>query len=76
MPATAAKLGVRYVFDERENIEGGVRHLRHLVDRYGGNLALALAAYNVGADAVARYGGVPTVRGDEGVRGAGGYDLL
>jgi soluble lytic murein transglycosylase-like protein len=74
MPATAAKLGVRNAFDGRENIEGGVRHLRHLVDRYGGNLALA--AYNVGADAVARYGGVPTVRGDEGVRGAGGHDLL
>ena len=59
MPATAAKLGVRNVFDGRENIEGGVRHLRHLVDRYGGNLALALAAYNAGAEAVGRYGGIP-----------------
>jgi soluble lytic murein transglycosylase-like protein len=59
MPATAAKLGVRNVFDARQNIEGGVRHLRYLVDRYDGNLALALAAYNAGAEAVGRYGGIP-----------------
>ena len=59
MPATAAKLGVRNVFDARQNIEGGVRHLRHLVDSYGGNLALALAAYNAGGEAVGRYGGIP-----------------
>src|SRR5437867_9450737 len=59
MPATAAKLGVRNVFDVRQNIEGGVRHLRHLVDRYGGNLALALAAYNAGVEAVRRHGGIP-----------------
>jgi hypothetical protein len=57
MPATAAKLGVRNVFDVRRNIEGGVRHLRRLLDRYGGNLALA--AYNAGAEAVTRYGGIP-----------------
>ena len=59
MPATAARLGVRNVFDARQNIESGVRHLGHLVDRYGGNLTLALAAYNAGVEAVARYGGVP-----------------
>ena len=59
MPATAAKLGVRNVFDGRQNIEGGVRHLRYLVDRYDGNLALALAAYNAGVEAVGRYGGIP-----------------
>jgi soluble lytic murein transglycosylase-like protein len=59
MPTTAAQLGVRDVFDVRQNIEGGVRHLRHLVDRYKGNLTLALAAYNAGVDAVARHGGVP-----------------
>jgi soluble lytic murein transglycosylase-like protein len=59
MPTTAAQLGVRNVFDVRQNIEGGVRHLRYLVDRYGGNLTLALAAYNAGVDAVARHGGVP-----------------
>jgi len=59
MPSTAAQLGVRDVFDVRQNIEGGVRHLRYLVDRYKGNLTLALAAYNAGVDAVARHGGVP-----------------
>src|SRR5437867_8272710 len=45
--------------DVRQNIEGGVRHLRHLVDRYGGDLAFALAAYNAGVEAVGRYGGIP-----------------
>jgi transglycosylase-like protein with SLT domain len=59
MPATAVQLGVRNIFDVRENIDGGVRHLRGLVDRFGGDLRLALAAYNAGADAVTRYGGVP-----------------
>lgn len=59
MPATAARLGVRNVFDARENVEAGVRHLRSLVDRYDGNLPLALAAYNAGVEAVARYGGIP-----------------
>src|SRR2546429_8939595 len=59
MPATAARLGVRNVFDVRQNVEGGVRHLRYLVALYGGNLALALAAYNAGVDAVGRYGGKP-----------------
>ena len=58
MPTTAAQLGVRNVFDVRQNIEGGVRHLRYLVERYGGNLTLALAAYNAGVGAVARHGGV------------------
>jgi soluble lytic murein transglycosylase-like protein len=59
MPATAARLGVRDVFDARENIEGGVRHLRGLIDQYAGDLRLALAAYNAGSEAVARYRGVP-----------------
>jgi len=59
MPATAARLGVRNVFDVRQNVEGGVRHLRYLVDLYGGNVALALAAYNAGVDAVGQYGGIP-----------------
>jgi soluble lytic murein transglycosylase-like protein len=59
MPATAVRLGVRDVFDARENIEGGVRHLRGLIDQYAGDLRLALAAYNAGSEAVARYRGVP-----------------
>ncbi|HVQ76748.1 MAG TPA: lytic transglycosylase domain-containing protein [Candidatus Binatia bacterium] len=59
MPATAAMLGVRNAFDPRENIEGGVRHLRYLLERYPGNLPLVLAAYNAGEGAVSQYGGVP-----------------
>jgi len=59
MPSTASSLGVRDAFNPRQNIEGGVRHLRYLLDRYPGNTTLALAAYNAGERAVARYGGVP-----------------
>jgi hypothetical protein len=59
MPATASALGVRDAFDPRQNIEGGVRHLRYLIDRYPGNLPLALAAYNAGEQAVERYRGIP-----------------
>ena len=59
MPATAKLLGVQDAFDIGQNIEGGVRHLRGLLDRYNGNVALALAAYNAGAEAVARHGGIP-----------------
>jgi soluble lytic murein transglycosylase len=59
MPQRSAQLGVRDPFDPRQNIEGGVRHLRDLLERYGGNLTLALAAYNAGVDAVRTYSGVP-----------------
>jgi soluble lytic murein transglycosylase-like protein len=59
MPATASMLGVRNSFDPRENIRGGVRHLRALIDRYGSNLPLALAAYNAGEQAVNAYSGIP-----------------
>ena len=59
MPATARMLGVHNVFDVAQNIDGGVRHLRSLLDRYRGDVALALAAYNAGAEAVARYRGIP-----------------
>jgi soluble lytic murein transglycosylase-like protein len=60
MPATAEQLGVRDIFDARQNIEGGVRHLRWLLDRYG-DLRLALAAYNAGEKAVESHGGVPPI---------------
>lgn len=59
MPRTASSLGVRDAFNPRQNIDGGVRHLRHLMDRYAGNLPLALAAYNAGDEAVRWYRGIP-----------------
>jgi soluble lytic murein transglycosylase-like protein len=62
MPDTAALLGVRDSFDPRENIDGGVRHLKGLIDRYANNLRLALAAYNAGENAVDRHGDVPPFR--------------
>ena len=46
-------------YDPEDNIQGGVRHLRQLLDRYGGNVRLVLAAYNAGAGAVEKHGGVP-----------------
>ncbi len=61
MPATAALHGVRNAFHPQDNVEGGVRHLRMLLDRYGGNLPLALAAYNAGAGRVEDAGGVPAI---------------
>jgi soluble lytic murein transglycosylase-like protein len=59
MPSTASVLGVRNSFDPRENIDGGVRHLRGLLDRFPGNLSFAIAAYNAGEKAVAAFGGIP-----------------
>jgi soluble lytic murein transglycosylase-like protein len=59
MPATARRHNVWRVLEPRQNVEGGVTHLRYLLDRYGGNLRLALAAYNAGEKAVDAYGGVP-----------------
>lgn len=59
MPTTAATLGVRNSFDPRQNIDGGVRHLRGLIDRFPSNLPLALAAYNAGEKAVLHYRGIP-----------------
>ena len=59
MPATASLLGVRNSFDPRQNIDGGVRHLRGLIDRFPHSLPLAIAAYNAGEKAVTQYGGIP-----------------
>jgi soluble lytic murein transglycosylase-like protein len=59
IPATARRFGVSDAFDPAENIQGGARYLRYLLDLYNDNYPLALAAYNAGEAAVARYGGVP-----------------
>jgi soluble lytic murein transglycosylase-like protein len=59
MPATAKRLGVLNPFDAAQNIEGGVKHLRGLMDRYRGNVVLAVAAYNAGGGNVDKYSGVP-----------------
>ena len=62
MPETASSLDVQDSFDPYENVEGGVRHLRRLMDRFNGNLPLVLAAYNAGEQNVVNYGGVPPYR--------------
>jgi len=62
MPATARSLQVSNPFDPEQNVEGGVRHLKGLLQSYNGDVALSLAAYNAGAGAVARSGGVPPYR--------------
>lgn len=59
MPDTARSLGVNDAFNPRQNVEGGTTLLRQLIDRYHGQLDLALAAYNAGPAAVDKYGGVP-----------------
>jgi soluble lytic murein transglycosylase-like protein len=59
MPGTSRDLGVMNPFDPNQNIEGGVRYLRFLLDRFNNNIVLALAAYNAGPEAVDKHGGVP-----------------
>jgi soluble lytic murein transglycosylase-like protein len=63
MPDTARELGVKNPFNIEQNIDGGSRYLRKMLDSFGGNLKLALAAYNAGPEAVIKYGGkVPPYR--------------
>ena len=59
MPDTARRMGVLDSFDPRQNIFGGARFLRILLDKFRGDIALAVAAYNAGENAVTRYGGIP-----------------
>lgn len=59
MPKTAQSLGVINAYNPWENVEGGVKYLKGLLDKYDNNRELALAAYNAGAGAVKKYGGIP-----------------
>ena len=59
MPATAQGLGVTNAYDAEQNIEGGTKYLKGLMDRFNNDKSLALAAYNAGPNAVQKYGGIP-----------------
>ena len=59
MPSTAESMGVTNAYDPSQNIEGGVKYLRGLLDKFDNNKELALAAYNAGPTAVKKYGGIP-----------------
>src|SRR6266516_5209978 len=61
MPQTARQLKVTNPFDPEQNVDAGVRHLKMLMENYGGDVSLSLAAYNAGAGAVARRAGVPRI---------------
>jgi soluble lytic murein transglycosylase len=62
MPKTAVNMEIHDPFDPEENIAGGARYLRYLLDRFNGNLPLALAAYNAGARRVEQYATLPPIR--------------
>jgi soluble lytic murein transglycosylase-like protein len=59
IPATAARFGVRNSYNPEQNIEGGVTYLKYLLDLFGGNVPLSVAAYNAGENAVLKKGGIP-----------------
>ena len=59
MPGTARSLGVSDPYNARQNILGGAKYLKQNLDRFGGDVSLALAAYNAGPNSVTKYGGIP-----------------
>jgi soluble lytic murein transglycosylase-like protein len=59
IPETARRFGVKNVFNPVENIQGGAKYLRYLLDLFEGSYPLALAAYNAGEGAVTKFGGIP-----------------
>ena len=61
MPETSGQLGVGDAFDAKENVEGGARYLKELLDKYKGDVSLALAAYNAGPTAVDQAGRIPEI---------------
>ncbi len=61
IPATAQRFGVANPFDPKQNLEGGVNYLKYLLDLFGGDLPLSLAAYNAGEHTVQRSGGIPAI---------------
>jgi soluble lytic murein transglycosylase-like protein len=62
MPATAARLGVSNSFDPEQNIQGGVKHFRSLMDSFNEDISLSLAAYNAGENRVQRLGKIPPIK--------------
>ncbi|MFZ0959748.1 MAG: lytic transglycosylase domain-containing protein [Terriglobia bacterium] len=61
IPATAQRFGVADPFDPKQNLDGGVNYLKYLLDLFGGDLSLSLAAYNAGEHTVQRSGGIPAI---------------
>ncbi|MCK5504288.1 MAG: lytic transglycosylase domain-containing protein [Thermodesulfovibrionia bacterium] len=61
MPSTAKDMNVNNPFNPEENIEGGMRYLRYLLDKFDGDIALALAAYNAGPGKIQKYKGMPPI---------------